>query len=107
MSATYPILPQKSGWSSVTNMSLDTNRATRSATVSGEKSRSSSSPLKGFLPLTYLRRPATTHLTSSRGRWTAHLLTFLIVGLVGCLPPRARAPPTHTPRFPPPPPPPP
>src|ERR1700680_5149210 len=60
-------------------MSWDTNQATGSTTVSGEKSRLSSSLPKGSLPLTSTPRPATTHPTNSGGRFTAFLLTFFLV----------------------------
>src|SRR5229473_1430144 len=66
-------------------MFWDTNRATRSATAFGERSRSSSNHPKGSLPLTYLRRPATTLPTSSRGRLAAFLMTFLLAGIGVCL----------------------
>src|SRR6202158_3967069 len=66
-------------------MFWDTNRATHSTTETGERSRSTSSHPKGSLPLTYLRRPATTLPTSSRGRLTAFLLTFFLAALGVCL----------------------
>src|ERR1700680_3233403 len=66
-------------------MFWDTNRAMHNTTASGEKSKSSSSHPKGSLPLTYLRRPATTLPTSSRGRLTAFLLTFFLMALGVCL----------------------
>src|ERR1700687_2662521 len=66
-------------------MFWDTNRATHSTTASGERSRSNSSHPKGSLPLTYLRRPATTLPTSSRGRLTAFLLALFLAVLGVCL----------------------
>src|SRR6202049_4286246 len=66
-------------------MFWDTNRAMHNTTASGEKSKSSSSHPKGSLPLTYLRRPATTLPTSSRGRVTAFLMTFFLATLGVCL----------------------
>src|SRR5258708_18704463 len=66
-------------------MFWDTNRATRSATAFGERSRTSSTHPKGSLPLTYLRRPATTLPPSSRGRLAGFLLTFFLAGIGVCL----------------------
>src|SRR5260370_20214357 len=66
-------------------MFWDTNRAMRSKRVFGERSRLNSNRLKGSLPLMYLRRPATTPPTSSRGRLTAFLMTFFLIGIGVCL----------------------
>src|ERR1035437_3278785 len=66
-------------------MSWDTNRATRSTTASGERSRSSCGHPRGCLPLMFTQKPATTRPASSRSRLTVLLLTFFLAGMGVCL----------------------
>src|SRR5260370_9135706 len=66
-------------------MIWDTNRVMRSLPASGRRSRSLSGRPKGYLPLLFPQKPATTPPISRRGRWTASFLLILFASLGVCL----------------------